>query len=147
MALERQLARQDVRFVFAHHRSGYHREWEQGATNSGEGGSHRAMGTAGHTPRFGLWRVAYSVAALLACRVPGECGCRLNWDHRRSLVFLYRLFAGCCANGLECRVPAPGMPGALLPCGERDSLLWCPAVALVHRSLFGCNTVLCSLAR
>lgn len=29
------------------------------------------MASAGRAPRFGLWRVAYSVVALLACRAPG----------------------------------------------------------------------------
>lgn len=38
------------------------------------------MASAGRAPRFGLWRVAYSVVALLACRAPGDF-CRSNWDH------------------------------------------------------------------
>ena len=59
------------------------------------------MVSSGRAPRFGLWRVAYSVAALLACRAPGELVDRIR-TIRPSLVFLYRLFVVYMLNGLSC---------------------------------------------
>ena len=91
---------------------------------SGAGGSNGAMASAGRAPRFGLWRVAFSLAALLVCRAPGEFG-RSNWDHpalfnipvsavvrTANNLARMRLARGRKRTPLECRLSSPCLSGA-----------------------------------
>lgn len=89
------------------------------------------MASAGRAPRFFLWRVAFSLTALLVYRAPGEFG-RSNWDH--PALFNIPVLAVFCANGqIRCSSNAvsqrkrererPSSSGCLLPVSPARSFV------------------------